>query len=240
MAGAFLFTSTFEHLSGFPEDRIVTTFPIAWTGAGGPAPADFDNAFINIVDFWNVAGTTQDLAAYISAEASRVADASVIRAYDVAAFLDGSPHGSAVDEFAFTLDAADGAADLPAECAVVLTTRANGWQAAAVEAPDGVDAGTAVDRPRQRLSGRNYLGPLSSSATAVITNAMRVASIFVVDALDAGEALQAAMIADGFEWMVWSRVNAAMEPITHLQVDNAIDTMRKRGPDPTVRTTRVL
>ncbi len=240
MAHDYLFTATLEHLTGLPEDRIVTTFPISWTGAGDPAPADLDLALAQVVLFFNAANTTQAIAAYLSAEASRAADASIVRVYDIAGKLDGSPHGSAVDELPFTLGAADGAADIPAECAVVLTTRATGWQAAPVEAADGADPGALVDRPRQRLSGRNFIGPLSSSATAVISDAMRVATIMVTDLLDAGQDLQLGLQGFDFEWNVWSRVNEAVVPITHLQVDNAVDTMRKRGPDPTVRTTRTI
>jgi hypothetical protein len=240
MAQELLFTTTFEHVSGMPEDRVVTTFPIAWTGAGSPTSGDLGQAFADLDAFWNTVQTTEAVAAYLSTEISRTAGSALLRAYSLVGHLDGSPHGSPISSTPMTPAAAGGSSDLPAEVAVVLTTRANGWEAAAVEAPDGVDPGTAVDRPRQRLSGRIFIGPLRNSAIGAGGTVRRVSSFMITDLLDAGEQLQTDLVADGFEWQVWSRVNAAIEPITHLQVDNAFDTQRRRGPDATVRTTRTL
>lgn len=238
MAGATLLTLTFEHASGIPENRVVWTFPLQTIDLLDPTNAELDLAMANMVDFLNEAQTTADLASYLSDELSRTAGAVTIRCYDLDGHLDGSAHGSPIRSVTTTLDAAAANSELPAECAVVLTTRGVGWESALVEAPDGADPGSLVDRPRQRLSGRNFIGPLNNATADMISNAVRVTPIFVTDLLDAAEDLAADMIADGWNWMVWSRVNAAMVRVDDVQVDNAFDTMRKRGPDSTIRTTR--
>lgn len=236
MAEEHLFTVTFEHLSGLPEDRVVWTFPMRFTAGPAPVEADFIEAKDELVNFLNDPFTTGSIAQFLSEELSRAAGAVTIRAYDIEAHLDGSAHGSPVYSSTSTLDPKFADISLPGEVAAVLTTRALDWDLAPVEAPDGADPGTLVDRPRQRLSGRNYIGPLNAATLEVVSNAVRVDPLFVADVLDAANALHDGLVLENWNWCVWSRVNEALVPIEVVQMDNAFDSMRKRGPDSTVRT----
>jgi hypothetical protein len=106
MAQELLFTTTFEHVSGMPEDRVVTTFPIAWTGAGSPTSGDLGQAFADLDAFWNTVQTTEAVAAYLSTEISRTAGSALLRAYSLVGHLDGSPHGSPISSTPMTPAAA--------------------------------------------------------------------------------------------------------------------------------------
>lgn len=238
----YLTQVTFAATSGLAEDAVVNDFVVDYLN-----PIDETNVgqlTIPIASFYNfVAAGGQSVASFISGMISRAVSSATMKVFDITGHLDGSPHGSPVATDAMTLSAAALDTSLPEEVAVVLTTRADGWQGAAVDVPAGAPGPAGNLRPKQRLSGRLYVGPLATHAnhggelagaeprpTIELRTALLDAAEHLVDQL-------AAAVPDG-SWSVWSRADAQTTPITHVQVDDAFDTMRSRGRDATSRLTR--
>lgn len=233
----YLIVNQFEHVSGLPEDRVSTTWPFEFV-AGSAVAADFQALREQFWDFWYTGtGQAQTLETYLSPEVRGPVDGWNFKVYSLAGHLDGSPHGSPV--FAATNPISPPAATqgLPGEVAFVLTTRASGWEAAPVEVADGADPGTAPDRPKSRLSGRVYLGPLQVLAATMEDDVCRPNGTFMSDVIIAGNRLFDDALAVGWRWSVWSRANAVLAPVTHIQIDDAFDTQRRRGVAATARVT---
>lgn len=233
---------TLPHVSGVARDACQNTFIL-----DGPSALFLPGATLLVTqalaNFYNLDGSAGvAVADYLSDALSRTVIASTVKYYDITTHLDGSNAGSPVSTDAFTLGPAGGATSLPEEVALVCTLRASGWATAAVEAPDAGDPGSAVDRPKQRRSGRLFLGPLSSFGLVEEASTFRArpSDTFRGVILDRAEALSDELDALDVEWHVWSRVDVTTRRITDAQVDNAWDTQRRRGTAATVRSTRTL
>jgi hypothetical protein len=233
-----LATVTLEPTNGIAKDRIVNTF--AMSTPEGALSGFVDGISNCLQSFYNdVQASGSTVASFLSAGLSRAVLATITRVYDITGHLDGSPHGSPVGLKAWQLGAVVGSTGaLPEEVAVVLTTRGAAWAAAPVEAADAGDPGAAVDRPRQRRSGRVFIGPLHHGAVAAVANIARPSAGLQSTLLDAAEGLRDDLDALGIDWAVWSRVDAALNSITDVQVDDAFDTQRRRGAAPVGRQTR--
>lgn len=85
-----------------------------------------------------------------------------------------------------------------------------------------------------RRRGRIYIGPLKTTTS---TNG-RPNSTAITTLATASSALGIDLnaVADT-TWCVWSPTSGTAVPITDGWVDNAFDTQRRRGWDPTSRTT---
>jgi hypothetical protein len=149
----------------------------------------------------------------------------------MAGYVEGTgPHtGPPFAETALTLPDSDGTTDLPLEVALCLS-----YRAAAV---------TGV--PQARLRGRIYVGPLTAGAITELTGTHRPtpASTFVT-ALRNAAGLLLASSGTGIDgaWSLLSRKQATTggTPFNHIVggwVDNEWDTQRRRGADPTTRST---
>lgn len=232
-----LATVTIPYTSGLSGDVMQNNFAIMaddlWT------PGDVGEISTALASFYNVAPVlgSNVLGSYLGGAVSRTASAGVIDIYDLAGHLDGSPHGSPVASDTFTLAPADGGAiSLPQEAAMCITLRADGWSTALVEQPDAdVPPDGTRDRPKQRHSGRIFLGPLNSKAGSDRPNvdfrsSCRGAVIDLVASLDV----------NGHALGVWSRKDATMRAAIDVQTDDAWDTQRRRGLQPTARQTSAL
>lgn len=231
---------TLPAVSGLPEDAVVNTFTL-----DGPAITQGQTlaAMAGFVEFYNFPGRTQEdfaVAWYLNKTRSRAASACEVAFYNITDHLDGSPHGSPSAVDAFTLGPAHASASsLPDEVACALTLRGLDWSDYPVEAPDAGDEDSLVDRPRQRRTGKIYVGPLNTQAlfndpTTFVgrpSDAVRDAVLGCANrAYDAWQA-------GGWDWCVWSRKNENVTPIEQVQFDNAFDTQRRRGPAASLRTT---
>ena len=236
-----LIVATLKATSGIPKDDVQNSFVFEAASmaiilaAGGPIQA--------VERFYDTITTTGNrLTEFISGAVVRPDPALVWDVYDITAQLDGSPHGSPVSSGSIGLAATGIAASLPAETACVLTTRRSNFSTALVEQPD-MDAPPdfKVDRPRQRVSGRVFLGPLNTLAiTNGAGNEGRASNGLITTALAAGLRMQTEAEAALATWVQWSRKNADVGRIDFIQVDDALDTIRKRGHDPLSRTTQAV
>ena len=156
-----------------------------------------------------------------------------IKLYDVTTELDGGPHGSPVWEDIYTIPTVGSTAAFPSHMAAVLTLEGIGRAEAQVEI-----AGDPPTRPKQRKTGRVYLGPLNNLAGQLhgASNDAEPHATFrgavfaaLADLRDAAEALTC-------EVAVWSRANAAMYPLESASMDDAFDVVQSRKRANTART----
>lgn len=181
--------------------------------------ADYDNAnrveiSTWLADFYNTppAGQTEEVAFFLSASLSRVADAEM-RFYNLD---DPEPREPSI--IYFNLDAAGTADRLPDEvalCSSVYSVR---------------------NLPRQR--GRIYLGPFNSQAIDLATGRPKSVLRDVI----AGATNRLANESDiANQWVVYSEAGIAPQSftVTNGWIDNAWDTQRRRGVASTDRQTWV-
>jgi hypothetical protein len=198
-----------------------------------------DGISASIVSFFNTvnAGAGASVASRMSGVLSRAANVAQVRHYNLTGFLDGAPHGSPVRTTLFTLGAKTTAENLPSEVAIRQSLLASGWESVPEEAPNPAPPPANI-RPRARYRGGFYLGPVTTLTESVgPTTEPRVEPAFV-SLLD--EAWFRFMDERGGDFAVWSRADEVLRLIAPgglIRVDNAYDTIRRRGPKATTRTT---
>lgn len=247
----------FHNKSGIAKDSFSNQFVLVTNAvaATDPIPSGTLAAFdVILANFYNnVTATGAPLGAWLADGIDRAA-AQEIKYYDITDRTLGTlnakgnvvppPHGSPFHTGTFTLTAPNNAAGLPAEVCSVLTLRGRNALLSPVEVADDADEGTAINRPRQRHTGRISLGPLTLAALATegTDNQVRPATAFMDCALAAAEGLSddLAGIAQPTAWCVWSRKDGILREIVSVEMDNAFDTQRRRGAQPTSRSTRVF
>jgi hypothetical protein len=184
-------------------------------------------------DFYNGvdSGSSRSLAMFISPAISRTI-APTMKTYNLDGNLDGTAHGSPIDERSLPLlsDPTSGQIALPSEVAVAITWRAN-YGADAEFSPNS--------RPRARDRGRVFIGPLNAGMITgdPLTAAASMAATTMGTFGHAGARL---MNASGPDLVVWSRKNAGVKLVTSVQVDNAFDTQRRRGEKASSRLTYTI
>lgn len=230
--------------SGLSKDKFVNTFAIAEAssirGTGSMAAA-YRTAIQRIYTAALGVPVSATLGSMISRTVSRDANAHSVKLYDITGNLDGSPHGSPYDVSTFTMPAASETGSLPSEVALVLTLEATNRAAQFVERPDGTDPGSAIDRPRQRYTGRVYFGPFINGVndasppnyvarpTVTLQTALRMAVQRAADEIDAATSDLGAI-------GIWSRSDVAIRGAAQFRTDDAWDTQRRRGAAPSTVT----
>ena len=222
--------------SGLTEDNVVNTFAVETPNAASGADHGVIAAAFASLYNATAPGATMELRNYLGPQISRAANACSVDLYDIDGKLGGQPHGSPIFSVPFTLGAGMNQDALPEECALCVTLRGQGWENALVEIPDDADADTGKERPKQRRTGRFFLGPFISSVngvtngrshpSAAMTANVRAAVLELADALVTGA---------GSYLAVWSKQDSALYRVTHVETDDAWDTQRRRGRAPTVR-----
>lgn len=227
----------FPAKSGMTKDQIVNTFTFqAGADLGGTEYAAIDGFVGN---FYNAASGAQTLPIcnYLGAAIARDVNV-VVKHFRIEGHLTGTPAGSpaAIGTFGHLGAPLSGsAAAFPSEVAVALAF--HGPYAGASE----FGPGTPKTRPRSRLRGRIYLGPLLLNAVTwqveSATNRITVGDQFRADLLIAGAKLFNDLrgMSPSVNWCVWSRKNGDIAEISTLTVDDAFDTQRRRGQVPSSR-----
>lgn len=241
-------------VSGFAEDTVTNTFIFNARDTFDPE-TELLTFTEPIAQFYTAAyAGGVAIGALLSDTVSRAALSTKIKLYDITGHLDGSPHGSPIAEDATTLPAPNDNNSLPSEVALVMTLRGSEWEQQPVEGD--IEAmpvphraqyyGAPAEfqgraRPRSRYTGRIFLGPLTIATMAnEPTSFRRPAAATVGAILTQAEGMADEMLADGHNWVVWSRRNAQVRNVVSVEMDDAFDVQRRRGAAPTVRTTRVF
>lgn len=213
-------------ISGAPADDVENEFVFNMNTFDSD---DADDIATALMSFYNtvqvIPGEDLRVCSFLNATVSRAIDAVEIRMYDLTGHLDGSDHGSPDFVRNGTLEIEyPGESAIPNECAVRLSIHAS---------QVGVLEKSGDTRPRGRRRGGVFIGPLNTKSVAIsggnavvatpLRDTLTVAATELLGALDNG-------------WSVWSRTDAVIRPVVGGWVDNAFDTIRKRGHDYTVRT----
>lgn len=257
MSKGLLATVVLKNKSGIAKDIFTNQFVLVNTvvESEGDVPsgtwAAYDEVLANFYN--NVTATGTALGSWIADGVDRAATHE-IKFYDITGRTLGAlnakgnvvppPHGSPIHTGNFTLVAPNNAAGLPSEVCSVLTLRGRGALLSPVELADDSDEGTAINRPRQRHTGRISLGPLTLAALATegTDNQVRPATAFIDCALAAAEGLSddLAGLPEPTAWCVWSRKDGVLREVVQAEMDNAFDTQRRRGAQATARSTRAF
>lgn len=232
---------TLKPVTGLAKDNVVNTF--AFSFPSGAGSTEYAGIAASLTEFYNSTPPlgTASIESVLSRSISRAASAHDIDIYDITGHLDGSPHGSPVYSAAMTLLNTAAGGEPPQEMALAITLRGTAWDSMPVESPDGSDPGTEVDRLRQRRTGKVYIGPFTAGVIPAPASpyVSRPSANLRGDFLKAAQelALDISEITAGARWCVWSRTDTFLYTITHVQVDDAWDTQRRRGVAATVRDT---
>jgi len=230
------------NVNGLPQDRYQNDFVMQ--GSSVAAIVAVTNAGIEA--FYNTAYSGHYVGEYLSTAIDRGSGKCSINYYDITTHLDGSPHGSPVATDPFTLNAAAVTTPLPEEVSLCMsfhgaygTLIETGAVDTAIPSTESArDQGapathTGVDRPRSRLRGRIYVGPLNLQAITT-SNPVRPTSTARATIALAGGGLLALTTSP---WAVWSRRNATVITTSTGWVDDAFDTQRRRGLKSSTRST---
>lgn len=209
---------TLPHASGLPADVTVNTFHFD----GDPSsPTDINEITLRLLEFYNEGGAGDPVAYYLAGLIQRTADVCTIQLYDMTQAKPRAP----IETVFWQLEPAGSPTSFPSELAVCLS-----FQAA-----------QQSGSPQARRRGRIYLGPLTQ-AVGVTTGGQptRVATtprdVFRTAALQLASSTTSA----GVPWCVYSRTDGVVRPITNGWIDDDFDVQRRRGPEPTDRTTWTL
>lgn len=207
----------FAHDSGLPKDRVAMTTHWATTQVVG---IDYDNLRDMLIDFWEDPGAGAGLYTYLSPVLTGA------WTLDIYHLTDPSPRVP-VKQYTGSLLISPSGEAMPSEVALCTT-----WLAAPVS---GV--------PAARLRGRNFIGPLDTSALAAAGGVPD--PNFLADVVRASDALASAADASvTWDFVIYSTVIAGTSgsgdranKVVSGFVDNAFDTQRRRGEEATGRTT---
>lgn len=197
------------YTSNLPGDVVVNDLAVQLDDTSEPA-------FDILERFWNAVpvGANLDLASMISPLVSRVGNACRFEVYAID--LNTGKIGSPLVVQPWTLDPNSGTSEAPPEVALCTSY--------ASQVPAGVNA--------QRRKGRIYVGPFTA------TQSGRVPGAPLIDTLSkATKDLVTDLADNGTPLCVWSRADKALYPVVRGWVDNAWDTQRRRGIQPSSRAT---
>lgn len=133
--------------------------------------------------------------------------------------LPGTPPNYPFLETTWALAGAPSGAELPSECAIVMSFQGS----------------KAAGFPQARRRGRVFLGPLLASTNS----AGRPSAASLTAVATAASAFKTAILAipSDTQWAVWSPSNGTSVEVTDGWVDNSFDTQRRRGLRTNSRTT---
>ncbi|HWI05623.1 MAG TPA: hypothetical protein VNT52_17585 [Acidimicrobiales bacterium] len=229
---ALLAVATLPSDTGMAADAVTNQFAVAGPSALDAGAASAIAAAVRDFYITVPTGQTQRVRDMLSPVLDNGTDRCTVDVYDISNHLDGSPHGSPIFTLPFTLAAPNGGTALPSEVAIVASLHAVDRSLQRVSVPDGPPGPTGDTRPRQRFTGRIYVGPLNTQATDAASGTVRVSSIASA-LIRQGILTLARNIRSNSPVLanlgIWSRADATVRAISHVKVDNAFDTQRRRG-----------
>jgi hypothetical protein len=201
------------------SNSFVNTFFFGDTTPGAD-PDDVADSIKEVLDDFygqaNLPGTVT-----IASRMSSILDPAqtTYRVYDLGQTAPRDPHVRTAAVFTFGSDA------LPNEVAAVLSYRSG----------TGTTGGGSTD-PTKR--GRLYIGPLATIASTLVPTDQDVSiSVLASNALAGGGDMLRDQTAEPLAWLQYSRKDDQFDFVTGGFVNNRFDTQRRRGADPTARTT---
>lgn len=206
-----LFPSTVPNVDG-------GSISFDWTGDS----ANEGSALAELVNSLTSVGGGQPTQ-FLHPSLDRTTNHGLVNGYDVTAHLNGSPHGGPTDFLPFTLTASSSPKAAPAQLAIVTDFHA--------------DYGTATEfapgaRPRSRLRGRHFWGPLNDGAITSDSSTPWNSSISTAFLTALQTNFYPGLLLTthfGPGWSVWSRKNAAFTHVISGWVDHSVHVQRRRS-----------
>jgi hypothetical protein len=223
-------TAVINRRSGVPEDASHNVWHFEVPGP--VATADYEAVGTGLANFYD------GCASVLSNTVSRTIGAHRIEVADVTPNGPGAANDvvSALKYTgAFTISQA-GTGSMPSEVAIALS-----FQGDVV----GLQEESGLTRPRSRVRGRVFLGPVAAS-TKVDENATTFEPVIGVAAresiLDAYDNMLQTLftLRPNLRHVVYSRVNGLGSIVVSARVDSEYDTQRSRGRRPSLRMTRTV
>lgn len=216
----------FQGVSGLATDRYINTFHVTTTIP--PASTDLAGLADAVERFYKPT-SGQGIVNSMSNVANGVG--RTIKIYDLA---DAKPRAPIYERVSSQVPyASSSVRNLPAEVSLCMS----------------YDAPKISGSPQARRRGRIYLGPLNLNATTTdAASEPRPLPALVQIILLAGETFADDVGIAGCLWVVYSPTTdsagvgdeSAAATITRCWVDNAFDTQRRRGADPTAKDVRTF
>jgi hypothetical protein len=205
----YQFNVVFNGKSGLAEDKFVNTWHFSNSSA---TTTDFDNVRDMLKDFYDTADVGSPVRTYLSADL--LALTVNVTAYN----LDDEKPRAPAYESTWGPETFGSGSPLPSEVALCMS----------YEGPR--ESGSPQARRRNRI----YLGPFKGG---VINDGGRPSVTMTTDIMRAGSRLHSASDASAtWDWCAYSGTDNDWWEIAHVWVDNAWDTQRRRGLQPTSRS----
>lgn len=227
MPRTYLAQITLHGISGIPSDVYMNSFH--FRHPDDPSPTEWTDLSDAIIAFYNdtpasvVPGDeapTGSVGAMLSGAVTQ--NNHDLRFYEVSA----APPRLPVVEVVWNLDEAPGVTALPEEVAICLSMKG--------DTVAGTDSGPGPHLPA-RHRNRTYIGPTRTAFLDFAESACRPSLQAQSRIMNAFAAMGDASITAGFRPEVWSPTRDAGEAVQTFWVDNAWDTQRRRGGQPTSR-----
>lgn len=205
---------TIPYFTNLPTDVVVNDWHFSFI-IGNPDTSDYTALRDDLIAFYNAVysgGTLGD----VMAPWMRPADAS-LKIYNI---NDPTPRAPRWEGLAALADNRVAGSDTPLETAICCSFQGDQVSGA----------------PQARRRGRIFLGGLGVAGAEGDTTTFSEPDPGLIASINtAAEALVGSAFSDGWQWVVYSRVNNTGAPITNGWVDNAWDTQRRRGNAPSAR-----
>jgi hypothetical protein len=201
------FNVTFQHPDGNPENVWVNTWHFSHIGP----PSDFDNVRDMLEDFYTEVPTGTTLSIESFFPDSMFSPTASVTAYNLA---DPEPR---VPVYTSTFAVGPSSADsLPTEVSLCLSLHAE----------------FVSGSPNARRRNRKYLGPFVIGSNSDGRPGNDLVECVLMSARDL---LAASEASASWDWVTWSPTASQEHEVVGGWVDNAWDTQRRRGLDPTLR-----
>lgn len=233
--GVLSLVVSLESVTGLPENKVVNVLNVGVDGVLGGTTVD--DCIDEVVEFWTTLAVGQGtvMGSWLSDSISRVASAATVTAYSTLDLTGATPMGSPIDTRSFTVPAAVAGTPLPEEVATVISYHGDLDGVPVTQANPAPPP--AVIRPAQRRRGRMYVGPLQIQTGAEAGNILRPASNYRTDSVLAFSRMAESINTHASVYFgVWSKSDAEVWQAVSCYMDDAWDTQRRRGVDPTTRT----
>lgn len=205
---------TIPYFTNLPTDVVVNDWHFSFI-IGNPDTSDYEDLRDDLIAFYN-AVYSGALGGDAMAPWMRPADAS-LKIYNI---NDPTPRAPRWEGPAALADNRVSASGIPLESAICCSFQGDQVSGA----------------PQARRRGRVFLGGWGSATEPGDATTFPGPDVALIASINtAAETLVGSAFADGWQWVVYSRVNNTGAPITNGWVDDAWDTQRRRGNAPTSR-----
>jgi len=228
----------------------IASIDFVYEATGSNPNLTLSDCYTSIENFFLVklGAMSQTLGYYLSGQLDQSANAVTIQTYDVTAALNGEPAGSPIDTHQFTMLSGSGGGALPPQLALCVAYRAD-YGTAIEHGPttdlpsddDAIDQGAPAThpgrtRPRGRMRGRFYFGPLDQQACGtlsgggppIVGNASTDLRADMGIAFNELASTQNSGLASQRNLVQWSRRSAAVNAIRWYYVNEGLATTRRR------------